>query len=86
MICFIVTYLQLYLDTFITTRTCKQYSDIADLHTFHFTAAHALGFSVSTSCCMVTDLNTGTITLKHCEVVLSFLFISPWNADPILQF
>jgi hypothetical protein len=32
-----------------TTRDYRQYSDIAYLHTFQFTAAHALGFSIITS-------------------------------------
>jgi hypothetical protein len=31
------------------------YSTIADLHTFQFTVVHALGFSVSTSRCLVVD-------------------------------
>jgi hypothetical protein len=38
------------------------YSAIADLHKLQFTVAHALGFSVSTSRLLATDLNTGTIT------------------------
>jgi hypothetical protein len=36
----------------------RQYSAIADLHTLQFTNAHALGFSVSTSRLLATDLNT----------------------------
>jgi hypothetical protein len=40
----------------------RQYSAIADLHTFQFTVAHALGFSVSTSCLLATDLSTETST------------------------
>jgi hypothetical protein len=32
-----------------TTRTYKQYSAIANLHTFQFTTAHALAFSVFTT-------------------------------------
>jgi hypothetical protein len=63
----------------------KPYSAIADLHTFQFTAAHALRFSVSTSRILATDLNTGTITSNHFEVFLSFLLRSPWNADPVLH-
>jgi hypothetical protein len=35
---------------------------------------------------LVADHNTETITSKHNEVFLPFLFQSPWNADPILQF
>jgi hypothetical protein len=49
----------------------NHYSAIADLHTFQFTVAHALGFSVSTSRLLATDLNTGTITSNHYEVVIS---------------
>jgi hypothetical protein len=46
------------------------YSAIADLQTFHFTVAHALGFSVFTSRLLATDLNTETITSNHYEVFL----------------
>jgi hypothetical protein len=53
-----------------TTRTYKQYSAIADLHTLQFTVAHALGFSVSTSRILATGLNTGTITSNHYEILL----------------
>jgi hypothetical protein len=62
------------------------YSSIADLHTFQFTAAHALGFSVSTDRCLVADLNTGTNTSNQYEVFLPILLQSPWNADQIHQF
>jgi hypothetical protein len=53
--------------------------------------AFALGFSVSTSCILAADLNTGIITSNHHEVFLSFLLQSPWAADspeldPVLQF
>jgi hypothetical protein len=48
----------------------RQYSAIADLHTFQFTTAHALGFSVSTSRLLATDLNTETITSNQYEVFL----------------
>jgi hypothetical protein len=58
----------------------KPYSAIADLHPFQFNAAHALGFSFSTSLILATDLNTGTITSNHYEVFLSLLK-SPWTAD-----
>jgi hypothetical protein len=51
----------------------NQYSAIADLHTFQFTAAHALGFSVSTSRLLATYLNTETSTSNHYEVSLPFL-------------
>jgi hypothetical protein len=69
-----------------TTCSYKQYSAITDLHTFQFTTAHALGFSVFTSRHLVADLNTGTITSNHYEIFLSVLLQSPWNADPVLQF
>jgi hypothetical protein len=49
----------------------RQYSAIADLRTFQFTVAHALGFSVSTSCLLVTDLNTETINSDHSDGFLS---------------
>jgi hypothetical protein len=61
----------------------NQYSALADLHTFQFTVAHALGFSVFTSRILATHLNTGTITTNHYEVFLSFLVQSPWTADSI---
>jgi hypothetical protein len=59
------------------TRTYKQYSAIADLHTFQFTAPHTLGFSLSTSRRFVADLNTETITSNHYEVLLPFILRSP---------
>jgi hypothetical protein len=43
----------------------NKYSAIADLHTLQFTVAHALGFSVSTSRLLATDLNTETSTSNH---------------------
>jgi hypothetical protein len=46
----------------------NQYSAIADLHTFQFTFAHALEFSVSTSRLLVMDFNTGTITWNDSQV------------------
>jgi hypothetical protein len=49
------------------------YSAIADLHTFQFTVAHTLGFSVSTSRLLATDLNTETSTSNLYEVFLPFL-------------
>jgi hypothetical protein len=63
-----------FIDAFFVTvsRNYNQYSTIADLHTFQFTVAHALGFLVSTSHIPVTDLNTGAFTSNHYEV-LSFL-------------
>jgi hypothetical protein len=41
----------------------RQHSAIADLHTFQFTVAHALGLSVSTSHLLATDLNIQTIRI-----------------------
>jgi hypothetical protein len=41
-----------------TTCEDRQQSAIATLHTFQFTAAHALGFSVFTSLILPTDLNS----------------------------
>jgi hypothetical protein len=40
-----------------TVRDYRQYSAIAILHTFQFTSAHALGFSVFTSRILATDLS-----------------------------
>jgi hypothetical protein len=54
----------------------NRYSVIADLHTFQFTVPHALGFSVSTSRLLATD-----VTSNHYDVFLSFLLQSPWTAD-----
>jgi hypothetical protein len=54
-----------------TSLNYSQYSDIADLHTLHFTVARTLGFSVSTSRLLATDLNTETITSNHYKVFLS---------------
>jgi hypothetical protein len=48
------------------------YSAIAYLHTFQFTVAHALGFSVSTSRLLATDLNTETSASDHYKVFLLF--------------
>jgi hypothetical protein len=57
----------------------NQYSAIADLPTFQFTVTHALGFSVSTSRLLATNLNIETSTSNHFEVFLSFLVHSSWN-------
>jgi hypothetical protein len=69
----------------------NQYSATVILHTFQFTTAHALGFSISTSRLLATDLNKETITSNNFEAFLQFLLQSPWTADfpeldPILQF
>jgi hypothetical protein len=57
------------------------YSAIADLHTFQSTVAHALGFSISASRLLATDLNTETSTSNHYEVFLLFrsITLEPWN-------
>jgi hypothetical protein len=59
-----------FIGTSVTTISlnCDHYSAIADLHTFQFTVAHALGFSVSTSRLLATDLNTETSTSNHYEI------------------
>jgi hypothetical protein len=69
----------------------NQYIAFGDLHTFQFTVAHALEFSVSTSRLLATDLNTETVTSNHYEVFLPFPVQSPWTGDspelrPIPQF
>jgi hypothetical protein len=65
----------------------KPYSAIADLRTFRFTVAHALGLSVTTSRILATDLNTGTITLNHYEVFLPLILQSPNHLGlPTFQF
>jgi hypothetical protein len=61
------------------------YSAITDLHTFHATGAHALGFSVCTSRLLATDLNTETVTSNYYEVFLSFLVQSPWKRGTHLK-
>jgi hypothetical protein len=61
------------------TLNYSQYSTIADLHTFQFTVAHALGFSVFTSRILAMDLNTGTITWNHYEVFSLFLLESHYT-------
>jgi hypothetical protein len=61
------------------------YSAIADLHNLQFTVAHALGFSVSTSRLLATDLNTETSTSNYYEVFLPFLVQSPWNLGTQLR-
>jgi hypothetical protein len=40
------------------------YSALANLHSLHFTVAHALRFSVFTSRLLATDFNTGSITVS----------------------
>jgi hypothetical protein len=45
------------------------YSAVSDLHNLQFTVAHALGFSVSTSRLLATDLNTENITSNDSVVL-----------------
>jgi hypothetical protein len=56
-----------------------KYSAIADLHNFHFTVAHALGFFVYTSRFLATDVNIETRTPNRYEVFLLFRFQSLRN-------
>jgi hypothetical protein len=45
-----------FIDTLFTQlETTRNYSDVADLHSFEFTVTHALGFSVFTSRILATD-------------------------------
>jgi hypothetical protein len=52
-------------DSPLITLIHRQYSAVAHLHHLHFTVAHALGFSVSASRLLATDLNIGIITVSH---------------------
>jgi hypothetical protein len=54
-------------------------STIADLHTFQFIFAHALGLPVFTTHLLAMDLNTATSPSPHYEVFLLFLLQSLWN-------
>jgi hypothetical protein len=54
----------LWLQSLLITFKYRQYSAIADLHTFQLTVAQALGFSVFTSRILATDLNTEIITVS----------------------
>jgi hypothetical protein len=58
--------------TLLITLTYRQYSAIADIHTFQFTVADALGFAVFTSCLLAADLGTGiiTVSLNHALQIL----------------
>jgi hypothetical protein len=64
--------LALCLQSLLITIKYRQYSATADLYTFQFTVAHALGFPIFTSRLLATDLNTETITvsLNHTLPVL----------------
>jgi hypothetical protein len=54
-------------------------SAIADLLTFQFSVAHALGFSAFISRVLATDLKTETNTSNHYEVFLLFRLQSLWS-------
>jgi hypothetical protein len=49
----------------LVTLTHRQYSAIADIHTFQFTVAHAIGFSPSTSRILATNFDTQTTTVSN---------------------
>jgi hypothetical protein len=61
-------------------RDYRQYSDIAVLHTFQFTVAQALGFSVFTSRILATDLSQ-----SHCNFN-SHMKSSWYSLIPFLPF
>jgi hypothetical protein len=70
-----------YIGTSVTiSPNCNQYSAIAELHTFQFIVGHALGFPVSTSRFMPTDLNTETSTSYHYEMKSSSTQFSNANS------
>jgi hypothetical protein len=57
----------------------NQYSAISDLCTFQFTIAHALGFSVSTSCLLAAELthkNYNKLTELHTPNITNKVFCS----------
>jgi hypothetical protein len=58
-------YYQLVTHSLVITLKYRQYSAISRLHNLQFTIAHTLGFSLSTSHLLATDLNTETITVLH---------------------
>jgi hypothetical protein len=62
-------YYQLVTHSLLITITHKQYSAITHLQHLQFTVAHALGFPVSTSCLVATDLNTGSIQVSRNHTV-----------------
>jgi hypothetical protein len=68
--------LALWLQPLLITLKYRKYSATADLHTFHFTVAHALGFSVFTSL-QAADLNTetSTVSLSHKLQILHIIKI-----------
>jgi hypothetical protein len=79
-----------------TLRDYKQYSATAILHTFQFTVAHIIGFSVFTSRILVTDLSQSHCSIKShvnsslqspipfLPSLLSHLRPISSNLDPIL--
>jgi hypothetical protein len=58
-----------------------KYNSAADLHNLQLTVTHALGFFVSTSRLLATDLNTDTVTSNHYEVFLCSTNF-PWLFPP----
>jgi hypothetical protein len=61
MIGFISVYIT---QSLLVTFSYRQYGAIADLHNLELIVAQALGFSLSASRLLATDLNTETITLS----------------------
>jgi hypothetical protein len=59
--------------------TTNIYYTITEFHTFQSTVAHALGFSVSTSRLLTTDLNIEISASNHYEIFLLFRLQSLWN-------
>jgi hypothetical protein len=59
--------------------TTNNYYTNTDFHTLQSTVAHALGFSISTSRLLATDLNTEISISNHYEVFLLFRLQSLWN-------
>jgi hypothetical protein len=60
-----------------TVRDPRQYSAIAILHTFQFTAAHALRFTVFTSRILATDLSQSHFNFKS-HMMSSFHTLTPF--------
>jgi hypothetical protein len=63
----------------------NQYGAIADLYNLQFAVTHALGFSVSTSGLLATDLHIETTASNHYEVFLPFLVQWSWNLGTQLK-
>jgi hypothetical protein len=64
---------------FHTTRDYRQYSAVADLHTFRLIVPHALGFSIFTSRILATDLHLPPRHLKS-HMKSSFHHLIPFLA------